>query len=171
MVGLIYVDRAKCTGCGHCLDLCPTGALSLDAEGIAQVDEELCDGCEACVEICDQGALLPWVVAEEARPLPATPETAPVEREPESALATRGRAGSWLASALNLLVYEIGPAVERILRQQKQGHAPRAPQDARRGGPREARGGRRRRRRKREEPRPSRGRGKGQGRSGTRRRR
>ena len=49
------VDPEKCIACGTCLELCPTGAISIDR--IAHIDPTRCTGCGRCVEACPQGAL------------------------------------------------------------------------------------------------------------------
>jgi len=51
-----------CTGCGFCIETCPSGAISL--EGELEVDAELCIFCCACVKTCPEGA-----VTVEAPPL------------------------------------------------------------------------------------------------------
>ena len=55
----ISIDRAKCTGCGKCVNGCGFGALSLaDAPGanklgrVAAVDPGACRACSACVKAC-----------------------------------------------------------------------------------------------------------------------
>jgi len=53
---VLEVDLAKCTGCGQCTEVCPTGALRVEG-GHAVVDAGLCRGCEACVPACPQDAL------------------------------------------------------------------------------------------------------------------
>jgi len=44
-----------CCGCGHCVELCPTGALSLK-QGTEKReilwDEKLCCGCDTCIHEC-----------------------------------------------------------------------------------------------------------------------
>lgn len=50
------IDSALCTGCGACLDDCPTGALSLQ-DGKASADLTLCVGCGACLRTCPAGAV------------------------------------------------------------------------------------------------------------------
>lgn len=55
-MALLIINRELCTGCGLCLQVCPFGALSLDAENIV-VANEACTGCGACVPECPAGAL------------------------------------------------------------------------------------------------------------------
>jgi len=43
---VIYVDEERCTGCGLCVEACPTGAIRL-VDGVAQVEQGLCRECEA----------------------------------------------------------------------------------------------------------------------------
>ncbi|MCK4466924.1 MAG: 4Fe-4S binding protein [Desulfobacterales bacterium] len=50
-----FVDSESCVGCGTCVDVCPTGAISV--EEIARVDPKRCIGCGCCVDQCPQGAL------------------------------------------------------------------------------------------------------------------
>jgi ferredoxin len=52
---LAIVDAEKCTGCGMCMDACPTGAALL--KEVVRIDPKRCVGCGCCVEICPQGAL------------------------------------------------------------------------------------------------------------------
>ncbi len=42
-----------CTGCGHCVTACPSGALSL-VDGTARVDEEACVLCGYCAAACPE---------------------------------------------------------------------------------------------------------------------
>lgn len=44
-----------CYGCGECVDLCPTGAISLQ-DGRSATDVSLCTKCCACVKFCPVGA-------------------------------------------------------------------------------------------------------------------
>jgi len=66
----VWLDEMRCTGCGACVEVCPTGALTL-VDGKAYLDEALCKGCEACIQACPIGALRP-VLEIEAVPV-ATP--------------------------------------------------------------------------------------------------
>lgn len=40
-----------CNDCGDCIEPCPSGALSLTAEGVIW-DSETCDQCDKCIEVC-----------------------------------------------------------------------------------------------------------------------
>ncbi len=43
-------DTSKCTQCGQCIEVCPTGAISPD--DVTQTDRWQCLICFACVKIC-----------------------------------------------------------------------------------------------------------------------
>jgi uncharacterized protein len=50
-----------CQGCGLCLEVCASQALSLDADNRIQLNPELCVGCGACLHACRQGCFtLDW---------------------------------------------------------------------------------------------------------------
>lgn len=44
-----------CNGCGACIGVCPTGALSL-RDGKIQWDESICAQCDTCVQTCENHA-------------------------------------------------------------------------------------------------------------------
>jgi ferredoxin len=48
-------DVARCTQCGRCVDVCPSGAISMKEEG-PETDPDLCLWCEACVRVCSTQA-------------------------------------------------------------------------------------------------------------------
>jgi len=54
---LAVVDPEVCSGCGTCTEWCPTEAVELNAEGVAEVDEKACFGCGVCSRFCPEGAI------------------------------------------------------------------------------------------------------------------
>ena len=70
--GIAAVDRAKCDGCGECVNICPKGVIKLipknavywvgcsycgqepNTDGLCEVG---CNGCGECVNACPQGAI------------------------------------------------------------------------------------------------------------------
>ncbi len=56
MEGVEVFVNEGCDGCGNCLELCFTGAISL-IDHKASIDDKLCRGCGRCVISCDQEAI------------------------------------------------------------------------------------------------------------------
>jgi heterodisulfide reductase subunit A-like polyferredoxin len=54
---LSVIDDAACTGCGTCVEGCPTDAIILDENELAQRDESACLGCGVCSRFCPEGAI------------------------------------------------------------------------------------------------------------------
>lgn len=52
----IPVLIGECSTCSKCVEVCPTGAVSLVESGLA-IDPELCHRCHACVDACPDGSL------------------------------------------------------------------------------------------------------------------
>jgi ferredoxin len=48
--------RSGITGCTKCLDVCSTGAISSDGDGV-KVEPHLCAGCGGCATVCPSGAM------------------------------------------------------------------------------------------------------------------
>ena len=131
---MISVDRQACNGCGLCVESCPTGAIQL-VDDLIQVESSLCDECYACVDICPQEALVPSEIVEEAYQVPAAPSSLgvmdeigksassnkPLTRPAITDLSPPRRSlGDWLGSALDFLVFNLGPAVEGFIRTERQ---------------------------------------------------
>lgn len=57
---LIEVDKEKCIHCGACFSLCPTGAITINADFSVNFDREKCVGssCGLCVDACPERAII-----------------------------------------------------------------------------------------------------------------
>lgn len=51
------VIRSQCNNCGKCMDVCPEGVISFDADHVIQFNRDRCTACGKCVEVCSPGAL------------------------------------------------------------------------------------------------------------------
>ena len=56
---IIKIDEEKCNGCGACLRMCPTGAISGEKKALHVVNPSLCIDCGTCIEACGYGAMRP----------------------------------------------------------------------------------------------------------------
>ncbi len=56
------IDKSKCTGCGECVDTCPSGVYELVDGRSEPVNMDECIGCESCVEVCEY-----WAITVEER--------------------------------------------------------------------------------------------------------
>ncbi|MGL1901519.1 MAG: 4Fe-4S binding protein [Fibrobacterales bacterium] len=52
----VTILKDKCTGCGDCVEVCPTDALEV-IDGLCIVDEDECTDCGACVDECPEDAI------------------------------------------------------------------------------------------------------------------
>jgi len=118
---MVHIDGERCTGCGACVEVCPTGAIQVVEDEIgprAQIDQALCRECQACMEACPEEAIS--VEAEpaiEGELVPARPQTVQVKtRLPEpQPVRPALRALSWLGPALAYVGREIVPRVAASL--------------------------------------------------------
>ena len=53
----VMVNKAECTGCGECADVCPVEVYELKDNKSEVVKMSECIGCESCVEVCPVGAI------------------------------------------------------------------------------------------------------------------
>jgi Pyruvate/2-oxoacid:ferredoxin oxidoreductase delta subunit len=54
---LAVIDPEACSGCGTCVEWCPTDAIALNDEGLAQREESACLGCGVCSRFCPEEAI------------------------------------------------------------------------------------------------------------------
>jgi ferredoxin len=54
---LSVIDPDACSGCGICVERCPTDAIELNDDGIAERDEGSCFGCGVCAKFCPEEAI------------------------------------------------------------------------------------------------------------------
>lgn len=54
---LSVIDQDECTGCGICVERCPTDAIQLNDEGKAEREENYCFGCGICARFCPEEAI------------------------------------------------------------------------------------------------------------------
>jgi uncharacterized Fe-S center protein len=52
-----FLKKEKCTQCGACAAICPTGAATMDADGYPIYDHDVCVGCAQCIALCPEVAL------------------------------------------------------------------------------------------------------------------
>lgn len=52
-------DESRCTHCGACIAICPTGSLHIEDHESMEVkfDSLKCSGCELCVTVCPPRAM------------------------------------------------------------------------------------------------------------------
>lgn len=51
------INEDECSGCGTCVDACPSGVLDLVNDVATPVNEDDCAGCGTCMEECPMGAI------------------------------------------------------------------------------------------------------------------
>jgi ferredoxin len=54
---LSVIDQEACTGCGTCVERCPTEAIKLDHSEKAERDKNACFGCGICARFCPEEAI------------------------------------------------------------------------------------------------------------------
>ncbi len=71
------IDPGTCSGCGACVNLCPTAAMTLINTGrhdaAYEIRPEACTGCRLCADVCDEGAVTLRFLAPAAPPVALRP--------------------------------------------------------------------------------------------------
>ncbi|MEW6567640.1 MAG: 4Fe-4S binding protein [Chloroflexota bacterium] len=109
---MIRVQVEECSGCGACVEACPTGSIHL-VEGKAVIETQGCDACLKCVEACPSGALSPVEVPQPAALVPSASAGPPIIRAVRQ--ADQGQPTRWAAASLWLLTQEIAPRLAEAL--------------------------------------------------------
>lgn len=108
----MQINNEHCTGCGACVESCPTGAIRLN-NGITILDQAACTQCQACVDACPVGAItaveLPVSVMESVAVQPAR-EAEIVVAEPIPSISK-----PWLGVILAFVGREIFPRLADAL--------------------------------------------------------
>jgi Fe-S-cluster-containing hydrogenase component 2 len=107
---VVYVNEALCTGCGECVDVCPSGAIRL-VNSVAQIEQSLCEECQACLSACRNGAILalqePDKVEKSITVRPPAPVSEPV--------SSRSKVWPTIGAVLAFVGQEIAPRTIRAL--------------------------------------------------------
>lgn len=64
----VHVDRNRCTRCGLCAEMCPTGSIRLNPYPRFTVP---CAGCYGCINLCPEEALESWFTKGKLRYRPS----------------------------------------------------------------------------------------------------
>ena len=56
-VVFLRFKRELCTGCGHCLEVCPRAVFRIDGKIVEIQDRDRCIECGACMMNCPAGAV------------------------------------------------------------------------------------------------------------------
>jgi len=53
----VKIDRDKCTNCGTCVSVCPTGVFEMRENNVEVVNKDACLVCRACEVQCPNQAI------------------------------------------------------------------------------------------------------------------
>ena len=56
-LALPIINFEKCSVCGDCVEVCPTGALEFMQDQIIFINPNTCSYCTLCEQICPQKAI------------------------------------------------------------------------------------------------------------------
>jgi len=53
----LKMDKARCIGCGRCMEVCPHDVLNMKEKHAFIVNRDACMECGACAKNCSVGAI------------------------------------------------------------------------------------------------------------------
>jgi len=63
------INHMLCTGCGYCVDICPTKALTRTNGKAHLAQAEQCIYCFVCEDVCPEAAIeLPFLIVKKINP-------------------------------------------------------------------------------------------------------
>ncbi len=57
VVTRVVIDSGRCTGCGHCLQACPSGVFAASGSQVVVSNADACRLCGGCAQVCQAGAI------------------------------------------------------------------------------------------------------------------
>ena len=117
-MNMYAIDEDLCTGCGLCLEYCPSGAMKMLGETV-EIEEGLCTSCGSCAEACPQNAIYEYeevpALRGEARELtPTTTSRSPLavaQKRPSLARQQKAAAAAVLLPVLSRLLFRLAGRV------------------------------------------------------------
>ena len=104
----LTLDADKCSGCGRCVNICPTGAREI-IQGKVKLDADRCNGCGFCIGECPEKA-----IGREGENISAYAVAAEVMKD--SAFYTHSGGGVTLSGGEVLMQREFATELARLLR-------------------------------------------------------
>ena len=104
----MYVDSARCAGCGICAEVCPRGAIQV-LDVVARINPVLCIECGTCARVCPNEAV-------QAVRLPAIPQGRPftMPSRPTAPSPTHGEDLATLKAQTDALREQASELMRRI---------------------------------------------------------